>query len=260
MKTTLRAFHNDPSIKDSLLARLRDDAAHGRIVERQDWEDREGCAVGGSDHMLYESEYGIPAVLAHIEDTIHEGLPESDRVTFPIRFIEAIPVGADLSRISWAFLHTILTDPVINPGITHELVRDAVSKCADLMRRLSLGKSVSDRTKSAVWSAAWSAAYSAWSFAEFAAECAAVKCAAYSAWSFAWSAAYSSDSAERTPLSADNAIRNAAYSAWSFAWSAAYSSDARELMDAGHAADSAKDASYQAMDRKLIELLGALIM
>ena len=75
MKTTLRAFHNDPSIKDSLLARLRDDAAHGRIVERQDWEDREGCAVGGSDHMLYESEYGIPAVLAHIEDTIHEGSP-----------------------------------------------------------------------------------------------------------------------------------------------------------------------------------------
>ena len=163
--STLRAFHGDAAIKTALLKRLHDDADEDRIVKGQYWERGKGCAVGctirGSDHSLYETELGIPVALAYLEDAIFEGLPNENAMRWPIAFIEAIPVGADLSRVSWAFLHRILTDQTITPGITHPLVRDAVSNVADIMKRLADGHEVPESTIQSAQSAAWSAAWSA---------------------------------------------------------------------------------------------------
>ena len=72
-------------------------------------------------------------MLARLEDCIFEGLPNGKAMAWPIRFMEAVKPGADLSRVGWQFLHWVLTDKRVNPGIDHPLVKDAVRQCADVL-------------------------------------------------------------------------------------------------------------------------------
>ena len=44
-------------------------------------------------------------MLARLEDGIFENLPDDLAMTWPQRFLEAIPVGADLSQVGDKFLH-----------------------------------------------------------------------------------------------------------------------------------------------------------
>src|SRR6201986_1912331 len=123
---TLIAYHGNPKEKSAILAQLRRHAEADEIVKGQYWEDGKGCAVGctihGSDHALYEPKFGIPQMLARLEDTIFEGLPNSDAQQWPIAFMKAIKPGADLSLVGWKFLHWLLTDETVNPDINHILV------------------------------------------------------------------------------------------------------------------------------------------
>lgn len=99
----MRAFHNDPEIKEKFLKRLRAHYEADEIVKGTYWENGKGCAVGctihGNDHSKYEEELGIPIILARLEDRIFEGMPNAESKEWPIKFIESINVGSDLSKV-----------------------------------------------------------------------------------------------------------------------------------------------------------------
>jgi hypothetical protein len=110
----MKAFHNDPSVKEKYLVRVREHRAADEIVTGQYWRNGRGCAVGctihGDDHKAYESELGIPEVLARLEDTMFEGMPIADSKLWPERFLSAIQVGADLSMVWPKFAVWLLGD------------------------------------------------------------------------------------------------------------------------------------------------------
>ena len=158
------AYRNDPSIKSAILLQLQRHHDADEIVKGQYWERGKGCAVGctihSGDHVQYEPRFGIPRVLAHLEDTIFEGLPDAVAKQWPLRFMSAVRIGSDLSLVHWQFLHWLLTDKTVNPGINHPLVRDAVKQCASVVLLLAEGEPFDPGAASAA-SAAMSAAMSA---------------------------------------------------------------------------------------------------
>ena len=104
----MKAFHNDPQIKAKYLARVKAHAQADEIIHGKYWQDGKGCAVGctvhSSTHSDYETKLGIPQAIARLEDVIFEGLENSEAKRFPAQFLRAIPVGADLSRVTALFL------------------------------------------------------------------------------------------------------------------------------------------------------------
>ena len=161
---TLIAYHNDQANKDAIIQQLVEHRDADQIIKGRYWEHGKGCAVGctvhSSNHMDYEKLFGIPVALARLEDTIFEGLPNDVAKEWPIRFMTAIQPGKDLSLVSWKFLHWILTDETVNPGISHPLVKDAVAQAAQVICALSKGEppniEAAESAESAE-SAAWSA-------------------------------------------------------------------------------------------------------
>jgi hypothetical protein len=156
------AYHNDPFIKAEILATLEQHRLADEIVKGKYWEGGKGCAVGctikSGNHAEYENQFGIPQMLAHLEDRIFEGLPNEQAKLWPERFMRAIKPGSDLSLVGWKFQHWLLTDKRVNPRINHPLVGDAIANVAKIMWQLATGGSVG---ASAAWSAesAESAAY-----------------------------------------------------------------------------------------------------
>ena len=152
---TLIAYHNDPKLKRRVLKQLRAHAKADELIKGNYWRDGKGCAVGcllhdpNGGHARYEPEFGVPQMLARLEDAIFEGLPVARSKTWPVEFMRSIALGADLSRVGWQFLHWLLTDKTVNPGIDHPLVRDAVKQCADVMAALAKGDAVSRSAGSA---------------------------------------------------------------------------------------------------------------
>lgn len=155
------AYHNDPAIKTRILRQLRQHAADDEIIKGSYWQDGKGCAVGctihSGKHVEYETRFGIPQVLACLEDTIFEGLPNTDAKKWPLRFMGAIKTGSDLKLVSWKFLHWMLTDEKVNPGINHPLVAAAVKQCADVIWVLACGGTLTAASAASAWSAAASA-------------------------------------------------------------------------------------------------------
>lgn len=110
----MKAFHGDPKIKAKYLTRLTAHYNADEIVQGQYWENGKGGAVGctvhSEKHSDYESELGIPSILAHFQDRIFERLPNELAKEFPIEFLSAINVGADLTKVGKLFIIWILTD------------------------------------------------------------------------------------------------------------------------------------------------------
>ncbi len=109
------AFHGDLKIKKKYLARV---SAHEKADEIMQgygyWKNGKGCAVGctlhGDSHADYETELGIPRIIARLEDGIFEQLPNDLAKTWPRRFLECIKPGADLSMVWPKFAAWMLTD------------------------------------------------------------------------------------------------------------------------------------------------------
>ena len=158
----MRAFHKDPAIKAKYVARVKAHEEADRIIKGSYWENGKGCAVGctieGSEHKRYEIELGIPETIAYTEDFLFERMENGDSMIFPRRFLEATPVGADLSLVPAKLIVFILKD-VMEVKETREdkNVYKAVKKVVELWQKVVDGKVV----KGAAWSAAWSAARSA---------------------------------------------------------------------------------------------------
>lgn len=108
----MRAFHNDEKIKSKYLARVRKHADADEIVKNNYLKNGKGCAIWctihKTKHSRYESELGVPEWLAHLKDRIFEGLPNERAKRWPLEFLEAINVGADLNKIRIPFLIFII--------------------------------------------------------------------------------------------------------------------------------------------------------
>ena len=245
------SFHNDSKIKATYLARVQAHALADEIIHGAYWQEGKGCAVGctihGSDHAKYETELGIPRILARLEDRIFEGLANAESKTFPSRFLSAIPVGADLSMVWPKFAAWLLV------GCQRHTKKDsaqwiAIQRVADLYLGL---ESWDKRDKSAFRDAA-AAAYAAAGAGAYAAAyaAAAADAGAYAAAYAAAAAAYAADAADAAAYAADAAAYAAAAAAYAAA-AAAYAADAAAYAAAG----AARKKSYKAQADKLIELL-----
>jgi len=234
----LTAYHNDKKIKTKYLDRVKKHRLADEIVHGRYWESGKGCAVGctvhGSDHNAYETELGIPAWVAHLEDYLFEEMENGDAQNWPERLLKAIPVGAsNWDEIEHKYHHWLLVDPeagvlrytanAADPEL-REQIETSIKTVADLHERR-----VSKDSKD--FESARSAAESARSAAESAA-----RSARSAAWSASWSAAESAAesaarSAARSARSAARSARSAVRSAGSAARSAAIKRQADKLIE-----------------------------
>ncbi len=210
----MQAFHNDVAVKEKYLSRVQDHADADEIVKGQYWENGKGCAIGctihGASHTAYEKELGIPRIIARLEDGIFEGLPNAEAKKFPKQFLEAIPVGANLSWVWPKFAVWMLVDPdcgVIRFARTNEQ-REAISKVAELYQRQIAGKKIALGD----WRAA--RAYADAAYAAYADAANAAVYAAYAAYADAANAAaYAAYAAVEAAADAANAAAYAAVEA-----------------------------------------------
>ncbi len=155
------SYHSDPSIKARYLARVEGHGAADEIIKGQYWEAGKGCAVGctvhGASHEAFESELGIPEMLAWLEDVIFEGLPNGLAKTWPERFLSSIEPGKDLSRVGWRLLFWILTDSGFGDR-DHPGVSDAVRRCAGVLMPLADGQPADRAAAEVAGILAWEAA------------------------------------------------------------------------------------------------------
>ncbi len=182
------AYHSKPELKkhcinEMALHRKADTLLQGYGY----WKNGKGCAVGclvkGSNHEAYETEFGIPQMLARLEDSIFEGLPTEEAKKWPERFLKAIKPGADLSLVGWQFLYWNLTENLVlkdsdNAEVQKAIIqcREAIKRCGEAICPLTKGEKVDESAASAAWSAE-SAASAARSAARSAASAAYVKMA-----------------------------------------------------------------------------------
>src|ERR1700689_4545505 len=99
------AFHNHPAVKAKYLNRVLAHAAADEIIHGTYWDSGKGCAVGctvhSASHKAFETEMGIPLMLARLEDRLFEGMANGKAKQFPVHFLEAIQPGSDLSCVGW---------------------------------------------------------------------------------------------------------------------------------------------------------------
>jgi hypothetical protein len=109
----MQAFHNSPETKLLYLTRVANHAVMDEVAQGFYWQNGHGCAVGctihGSDHTLYEIELGVPTTLARLQDHMFESMTPEQAKLFPLAFIAAIPVGANLENILTLFASAVLT-------------------------------------------------------------------------------------------------------------------------------------------------------
>jgi hypothetical protein len=207
----LVSFHGDLAVEIKYLDRVKAHREADNLIQGRGWENGKGCAIGCTledyDHSRYPIELGLPEWLARLEDTIFEGLPKAHAMTWPQRFLEAIPVGVNVESVRHQLairrLDRLIVLQTSNRGkhdACIDTVIDQTIKAIEQVKALHFaevdGKNC-PLPESAAWSAAESAARSAaWSAAESAARSAARSAAARSA-------------------AAESAARSAAWSAWS---------------------------------------------
>jgi hypothetical protein len=205
----MKAFLNDESVRKKYLDRVHAHAKADEFIKGKYWQNGKGCAVGctihDSDHSKYETELGIPEWLARVEDAFFEGLPNELAKEWPVKFLEAVNIGADLNKIKPAFMIYILDQALKN--FDHEKypdVKTAINHVQDLWIINP------DQTEESLWVAARSITWAVWS-AESAVETASWL--ARSATSVARSATWAVESATWPAWAAARSAESAAESA-----------------------------------------------
>jgi hypothetical protein len=243
----MQTFNSDPKIKDHYISRLQQHQAADEIIQGTYWQNGKGCAVGctihSDSHRAYETELGIPMILARLEDRIFEGMSNIDAKEFPLRFLQAVPVGVDLKDVYKKFFVWMLTDSEhgVIKFANNDATKKAIQDVSDLLQK-SLLQSVTNEQFLIVAMAARNAAYAA--YAAYAAADAAY--AAYAA-ADAADAAYAAYAAAYAAADAAAAYAAAADAAYAAAADAAYA-------DAAYAA---KQKHFLLMGNKLIEIIAS---
>lgn len=154
----MRAFHNSTECKQLYLDRVKAHRAADNLVRGVGWENGRGCAVGCTleayDHTRYPIELGIPEWLARVEDTLFEHVSVEFAMSWPERFLAAIPVGADLEAVKAPFLIYVLEGALQN--FDHEAFPDCKAAIDGVIALWRQGNATPEQFATAR-SAAWSA-------------------------------------------------------------------------------------------------------
>ncbi len=242
----MKAFHGKASIKKKYLARVKKHYELDEIVQGVYWENGKGCAVGctleydnkgESIHQRMEDELGIPRILVRLEDRIFEGLSNGQAKKFPLEFLEAIPVEADLSMVWPKFIVWVLTDK--KNGVIQYARPDgkkAIQAVADTFKRLIKGEKIDvnewlDKRRDASADAAYASASASADAAYAYAYADAASASADAAYAYAYADAAASSAADAASASASASASSAAY------------------------AYAARTKHYGKMAKKLLELL-----
>jgi hypothetical protein len=186
------AFHGKQEIKDEYLNRVKSHQIADEIVKGTYWEDGKGCAIGctihSSDLSAYETELGIPRILARLEDGIFEKLPNHLAMIWPERFLDAITPGADLGLVWPRFAIWMMIDPKwgVAQFAKSDQSKKSIRDVANVYKIKLIGENISRET--------WTAAAAAAAAASDAAYADAAAAAAYAAYAAA-AAAYAADAA-----------------------------------------------------------------
>ncbi len=167
----MQAYNGSATLKKDLLAEARkhedlDEIIQGTYGDENGWcavgctiqsyNDRRGKTFNTSDHSVYEKELGIPRIIARLEDRLFEGMKLKDAKGFPVKFLNAITPGADLSMVWSKFIIWLLadeTDGVIKFART-ERTKKSIETVVKLYKRRLNG----DEPSSEEWCAAADAA------------------------------------------------------------------------------------------------------
>jgi hypothetical protein len=256
----MKAFHGSIELKEKILKQLVAHYEADEIIKGQYWENGKGCAIGctlhSADHSLGEKLYGIPEVLWRLEDSIFESLENKLAKKFPIEFIEAIPVGANLDKVFYKFSVAML-ERVINYTNSESAIK-AIQQVVTLFKRKVQGLEVNrnewrnaaaaNAANAAAANAANAAATNAYAAATNAAYAAATN-AAYAAATNAANAAATAAATAATNAAAANAAATAATNAANANAANAYAANAYAA-NAYAAANAANAANARQKERK----------
>jgi hypothetical protein len=194
---SMQAFHADPAIKQTFLARLQAHAQAGEIINRANvWNDGKGgpvaCMVHDTDLSVWQQRTGIPKAVGSALDIVASYLDDPEQAArFVLEWVEAVEVGQDLGGVAPALIEWLLSDGEY--GVlclaADEAARQMISRIADLHRRAATG----DAPPEAEWRAARAAAMTATDACETPLEKSIPACAEAAAWNPATSATVVSD-------------------------------------------------------------------
>src|SRR5258708_31134223 len=163
--STLRSFHNDPKLKELILAQITAHEIADEIIHGKYWEDGKGCAVGctihSSDHMAYETKLGLPVFVARMEDYLFESMSNGHAKTFPRAVIESIAVGSNLSTgMPKVLLELQKRNLKLNPA-NKDFIQPVINLLSVWFETGEINERAADSAADSADSAADSAAYSA---------------------------------------------------------------------------------------------------
>jgi hypothetical protein len=252
----MKSFHNKPELKEMMLEEVLKHQKADEIIQGSYESRGKYCAVGCSieslnmrlgkhyshgDHSVYETELGIPKIIARLEDRIFEGLEREKAKMFPLRFIQAVPVGVDLSLVWPKFAIWLLGDE--KDGVIKYVETDEQKKIiidiVELYKRVIAGESIESLKKEfAIAAAAAAAAAATYADADAAAVYAATAATA------------ATDATATDAYAAATATANAAYATAD----AVYAATAATAV-AYPAAIAARKNHYSKCADKLLEIL-----
>ena len=228
------------TIKADMLRQLQRHYAADEITQGHYWKHGKGCAVGclthdpKGGHNRFPVMFGLPEQFARLIDSIFEGLPSDVAKGWPLRVIEAVPVGAILDQaffddLALARLHRVLALQNSWPAEDRELVVPAIE---GMILALKTGQGFEEAQSTALGASRCALRSSA----EYAARSAAWSAARFDAWSIATAARSAATSAAW--YAAGDADRDAAATA-ALSGSLSLSASAAWLVPAVEAKESA---------------------
>jgi hypothetical protein len=127
------AFHNDPALQSKMLAAVDAHVKHDQVVQATygtgTGEQFRGCFIGCTIHAFHGDTsdkfdnvdrvfdaYGFPPILTRLCEQIFEGLPSADAPAFFKAVPNALNIGADISLVTWKFLHWMVADTLEKYG------------------------------------------------------------------------------------------------------------------------------------------------
>lgn len=169
------SFFGSQCLKDAVVARVREHQRLDQIAQQIYWDGSKGCAIGcvlhSGEHMAFETQLGLPVFLAYMDEHIFERLPLAEAKAWPLRFIEAVPVGVDLELVFPRFIHWLLSDPTgmrqyanaETLPIIDSLVTMYARRIEGIPFDIAAARAAAAAVRAALWeAAAWAAEAAAW--------------------------------------------------------------------------------------------------
>jgi hypothetical protein len=141
------SFNNDPELKKKFLNQIQAHHDADEILKVRYWGNGKSCAIGcaphsDAPHELIQEKYGIDIHLTHLMDYIFATLPNELAKTWPLRILEAIPVGVVTSNFGILFNSKVLIDPEF--GLIATSDKPFIKTIGELLFKVGSGISLSD--------------------------------------------------------------------------------------------------------------------